>query len=138
MTGHIRLAPSTGMFMNTLIASKSTRAGFATQYTTLLSTLFSFIQGWLNSNATLRKFTDDWAAKLSSIYPKIIQNYKFKNFDIAYYDFPLDEISRRWRERGGENWQLIEPSDGFHPGQIANGRCSFTLCLAYYFSLIVH
>ena len=25
-----------------------------------------------------------------------------------------------WRKRGGEDWQLIEPVDGFHPNQIAN------------------
>jgi acyloxyacyl hydrolase len=40
---------------------------------------------------------------------------------MQYYDFPADEVLKRWIARGGEGyWQLIEPNDGFHPNLISN------------------
>lgn len=38
----------------------------------------------------------------------------------AYYDFPFQGIAREWQAMGGELYELIEPVDGFHPGQLAN------------------
>jgi len=76
--------------------------------------------GWMNSNATVRQYTEDLAMNLSAIYPQIVKQYQFQNFDLVYYDFPLLEISKRWQKMGGQNWQLIEPIDGFHPNQIAH------------------
>ena len=26
---------------------------------------------------------------------------------------------KEWEDQGGEGWQLIEPVDGFHPGQVS-------------------
>eukprot|EP01125_Pyxidicula_operculata_P007112 TRINITY_DN2423_c0_g1_i1.p1 TRINITY_DN2423_c0_g1~~TRINITY_DN2423_c0_g1_i1.p1 ORF type:complete len:538 (-),score=124.40 TRINITY_DN2423_c0_g1_i1:159-1772(-) len=75
---------------------------------------------WMNSNATVRQKGDDWAKTLSMQYQIIVNTTKFKNFDMAYYDFPLPEIFKMWKAQGGELWQLIEPSDGFHPNQISN------------------
>ena len=54
-------------------------------------------------------------------YSKIIADRKFKHFDMQYYDFPAEEVLKRWIARGGEGyWQLIEPNDGFHPNLISN------------------
>jgi acyloxyacyl hydrolase len=75
---------------------------------------------WMNSNKTIREAGQKRANELSLIYPQIISNYKFKNFDMVYYDFPLKQIIEIWKKKGGETWQLIEPIDGFHPSQIAN------------------
>jgi acyloxyacyl hydrolase len=76
---------------------------------------------WMNSNATIREAGQKRANELSAIYPKIIREHKFQNFDLAYYDFPIKEIAKQWIKDGGKGlWQLIEPVDGFHPNQIAN------------------
>jgi len=40
-------------------------------------------------------------------------NHTYKNFDMAYYDFPIEEVIKIWQAKGGETWQLIEPVDGF-------------------------
>lgn len=76
--------------------------------------------GWMNENATVRSLTTQRAMELSAVYPKIISQNKFKNFDMAYYDFPFQQIMNIWISRGGDPADLIEPSDGFHPSQIAN------------------
>lgn len=45
--------------------------------------------GWLNTNETVRRFTTQRAQNLSRVYQEIInEGYKFKNFDMVYYDFP--------------------------------------------------
>ena len=31
---------------------------------------------------------------------------------------------KKWKVQGGEDWQLIEPVDGFHPNQLANYHTS--------------
>ena len=38
---------------------------------------------------------------------KIISNYTFKNFDMAYYPFPMMEIIAEWQARGGDITVLI-------------------------------
>jgi len=75
---------------------------------------------WMNSNATVREAGDKRAAELSAMYPKIVAENKFKHFDMMYKPFPFKEIVAAWAKMGGEAWQLIEPSDGFHPNQISN------------------
>eukprot|EP01112_Ceratiomyxa_fruticulosa_P001674 TRINITY_DN11841_c0_g1_i1.p1 TRINITY_DN11841_c0_g1~~TRINITY_DN11841_c0_g1_i1.p1 ORF type:complete len:571 (-),score=147.90 TRINITY_DN11841_c0_g1_i1:136-1848(-) len=75
---------------------------------------------WMNSNETLRNAASDRAAELSAIYPEIIGNYTFNNFDMYYLPFPLTQIMDEWIAKGGQAWQLIEPVDGFHPNQITN------------------
>lgn len=76
--------------------------------------------GWLNSNGTVRNETSAAAKSLNQVYTQIIQNYSYKNFDMVYYDFPLALTFAIWHKMGGQAWQLIEPSDGFHPDQNAN------------------
>lgn len=38
--------------------------------------------GWLNTNATWRNITQERADELSAMYPLVIQNEKFNNFDM--------------------------------------------------------
>eukprot|EP00761_Pharyngomonas_kirbyi_P011468 gb/GECH01011493.1/.p1 GENE.gb/GECH01011493.1/~~gb/GECH01011493.1/.p1 ORF type:complete len:611 (+),score=135.96 gb/GECH01011493.1/:1-1833(+) len=75
--------------------------------------------GWLNKNETIRNFTSHRAAELSDVYKKV-QGHSFKNFNTYYYPFPIEEITKPFKKKGGHAWQLIEPVDGFHPSQIAN------------------
>jgi len=77
---------------------------------------------WMNNNGTVRNAGSARAAELSNIYPQIIANHTFNNFDMFYVDFPeaFLAINGRWESLGGETWQLIEPADGFHPNQIAH------------------
>jgi acyloxyacyl hydrolase len=44
--------------------------------------------GWLNSNETVRNFTTERAQNLSKVYVELVETMTFKNFDMAYYDFP--------------------------------------------------
>jgi len=78
---------------------------------------------WMNSNETVRNIGSERAAELSAVYSEIISNYSsvYKNFDMVYYDFPFKAIIPIWVKQGGQVWELIEASDGFHPSQIANG-----------------
>ena len=72
--------------------------------------------GWLNSNETVRNFTNERAANLSKVYQEIIDDgTTFKNFDIVYYDFPTDDILNRKIMEGGDAKDMIERCDGFHP-----------------------
>jgi len=76
--------------------------------------------GWMNSDAYWRNATTQRAMELNQVYPEIIANHTFKNFEMTYFQTPLQEIIDEWNSEGGETWQLIEPIDGFHPNQIAN------------------
>eukprot|EP01116_Phalansterium_solitarium_P020702 TRINITY_DN6179_c0_g1_i1.p1 TRINITY_DN6179_c0_g1~~TRINITY_DN6179_c0_g1_i1.p1 ORF type:complete len:584 (-),score=227.04 TRINITY_DN6179_c0_g1_i1:362-2077(-) len=77
---------------------------------------------WMNSDPSVRAAGTQRAHELSAVYPQLIANYSsvFKNFDMAYIDFPMAEVIAAWTAQGGEAWQLIEPVDGFHPNQIAH------------------
>ncbi|KAM9095641.1 acyloxyacyl hydrolase isoform 2-T3 [Sarcophilus harrisii] len=77
-------------------------------------------RGWMTANKTLRTLTSQRAAQLSSVLEEIAASAKFTNLSLLYLDYPLREISEEWQRRGGEPWQLIEPSDGFHPSQAAS------------------
>ena len=70
--------------------------------------------GWLTPNDTLRALTTEHAMKLSGAVQEASLAYKPTHFDIAYVDFPFDEVIQRWIDQGGEPWQLIESVDGFH------------------------
>ena len=92
----------------------------------------------MNSNATVRNYTDNYAAMLSGIYQEIINEYgnttRWTNFDLHYWNMDFLKIiqvffffffffffhasQKMWQDQGGEAWQLIEPIDGFHPAQI--------------------
>jgi len=84
--------------------------------------------GWLNSNKTIRDETQHRAFELNEVYRQIIANYTFSKFDMAYFPFPAIKIYDIWHNKyGGEAWQLIEPSDGFHPNQYANALAGYVL-----------
>ncbi len=62
---------------------------YATVYDFLNCLKISPCWGWLNTNQTVRDFTTQRAQNLSKVYQQIIaEGYKFKNFDLVYYDFP--------------------------------------------------
>ena len=44
---------------------------------------------------------------------QIISEHSYKNFDMAYYDTPLDAAVVVWEKMGGHAYQLIEPIDGY-------------------------
>jgi acyloxyacyl hydrolase len=81
--------------------------------------------GWMNSNATVRNYTTQYAHNLSSIYPEIIKEYgssggRWKNFDLYYFPHAFASVLKNWQDQGGELHDLIEPVDGFHPSQIGD------------------
>ena len=70
---------------------------------------------WMNPDPVARAAGDKRAAELSAVYNEIIQSHTYENFDMFYTDFPLPQIIKKWESMGGQAWELIEPSDGFHP-----------------------
>merc|ERR1712228_898409 len=52
----------------------------------------------------------------------IVKDHKtdFNNFELIYMDYPLREAFDIHRANGGEDWQGIEITDGFHPSQTSN------------------
>jgi acyloxyacyl hydrolase len=77
--------------------------------------------GWMNSNATVRNTTNWIAQNLTDQYKEIIADgLTWSNFDYTFYEFPADQILTAYQQAGGSAASLIEPVDGFHPGQIFN------------------
>lgn len=78
--------------------------------------------GWLNSNETVRNLTTEHAMRLNRVYREIVADTKgrYNNFDILYLDFPAAEIFDKFVREGGNPLELIEPIDGFHPGDMFN------------------
>jgi acyloxyacyl hydrolase len=73
--------------------------------------------GWLTSNATLRDLTTQRAVDLSAAVKNATLSYQARNFDVAYIDFPFDQVVQEWVAQGNEPWQLIESVDGFRINQ---------------------
>ena len=76
--------------------------------------------GWMNSNETWRNRTTERAMQLNAALRDLVANVTFKNMEAHYFDPPIELGFKRWEERGGKPWQLIEPVDGFHPNQQSN------------------
>lgn len=77
--------------------------------------------GWLNSDAETRRLTTEGAFAINAKYREIIAEGRvYKNFDYAYYEFPVVEIMSKWVADGGKATDLIEPIDGFHSNQKFN------------------
>ncbi|CAF0849295.1 unnamed protein product [Brachionus calyciflorus] len=76
--------------------------------------------GWMIKNATLRQLTTDYAMMLSGLVKNITLTKSYKNFDMAYTDVPILKLLEIWESMGGEDWQVIEPIDGFHINQNGN------------------
>ncbi|KAL4467214.1 hypothetical protein ABPG73_014879 [Tetrahymena malaccensis] len=78
--------------------------------------------GYMNSDATTRDLTADWAASLNQVYKDLLADptIKFNNFDLVYYDLPIQQIIDMAIANGYTAQDIIEPVDGFHPSQLAN------------------
>jgi len=76
--------------------------------------------GWMNSDPYWRNVTTERAMELNQVYRDLVTNTSYKNFDIHYFDCPLEQVVKIWKKQGGEAWELIEPVDGFHPNQISD------------------
>ena len=75
--------------------------------------------GWLNTEEIWRNRTAVRAKELSDMLRAVVVNNTFTNIKVHYMDFPLDAVIQRWKSMGGQDWQLIQPVDGFHPSQEA-------------------
>lgn len=47
--------------------------------------------GWMNSDPAIRAATSARAAELNEVYQEIIATVTFNNFDVVYYDVPIQE-----------------------------------------------
>ncbi|XP_038624193.1 acyloxyacyl hydrolase isoform X1 [Tachyglossus aculeatus] len=90
------------------------------QFYTFLSCLqVNPCEGWMSTNETLRNFTSERAAQLSRVLQEVADHEAFASFKLLYVNYPLQQIAKEWKKRGGQPWQLIEPVDGFHPSEVA-------------------
>ena len=48
--------------------------------------------GYLNSNETIRNKTSERAAQLSAVLKHVAETSKYENFDVFYFDCPLEEV----------------------------------------------
>jgi len=77
--------------------------------------------GWLSSNATLRNATSARAAALSAVHESIAATATYANLSLGYYRPDLRAlVSNYTSQTGRDPKDLFEPSDGFHPSQLAN------------------
>ena len=96
-------------------------------YSYLTCLQISPCNGWLTSNDSLRAYTTQRAVELSVAVKTATYTYQAKNFDVAYLDFPFDQVIQEWEAQGGEAWQLIESVDGFHINQYGHAFTSDVL-----------
>eukprot|EP01086_Lenisia_limosa_P007577 TRINITY_DN27558_c0_g1_i1.p1 TRINITY_DN27558_c0_g1~~TRINITY_DN27558_c0_g1_i1.p1 ORF type:complete len:592 (-),score=140.46 TRINITY_DN27558_c0_g1_i1:65-1762(-) len=75
---------------------------------------------WFNKEKSIREAASEKAALLNKMYEKIIAEYKFKNFDMAYYRFPIIDLQKQAVADGYLLKDTLDPVDGFHPSQILN------------------
>ena len=76
-------------------------------------------KGWLTKNDTARAASTKRAFELNAQYKEIVEEGRvWENFDYVYYDLPTTDIIEKAKEQGIEIYDLIEPVDGFHPGQL--------------------
>lgn len=75
--------------------------------------------GWMNSNQTIRDALSATAAQMTAQHPIIIEETKGKlqNIELFYLGDVLNDAIHGYLNAGGQGWELIEPSDGFHPNQ---------------------
>ena len=104
--------------------------GYPALYDYLNCLEISPCSGWMNSNATLRAVTQARADALSAVLREEVAAARPANFQTTYVENLINPVMRKWRARGGEMWQLIEPVDGFHPNQQANALLADEMLLA--------
>lgn len=50
----------------------------------------------MNPNATIRQSTQAHADMLSASYNEMLEGKAFNNFDVAYYDFPIEAMIKEY------------------------------------------
>lgn len=77
--------------------------------------------GWMNTNETIRNLTSERAFQLTAVLKNIAETRAsaYDNFDLFYFDCPMHQVIEDWKAKGGQVYELIEPSDGFHPNLMA-------------------
>ncbi|CAE1288958.1 AOAH [Acanthosepion pharaonis] len=59
------------------------------------------------------------ANQLSDVLAEIVKNHNnFKNFRLHFIGQLFVQVMEYWRKKGGADWQIIEPADGFHDNQL--------------------
>jgi len=76
--------------------------------------------GYMNTNETIREQTAAYAFQLNAIYPEIIKQNTYQNFNLSYFFPDFVGIVKKWVAGGGKASDLIELTDGFHPSQTGN------------------
>uniref|UniRef100_A0A7S3CVG2 Uncharacterized protein n=3 Tax=Palpitomonas bilix TaxID=652834 RepID=A0A7S3CVG2_9EUKA len=80
-------------------------------------------EGWMNDNDTVRELTTARNMAYDKVYQDLVSSSNkganYTNFDLIYLTSPLLDILTDWDAEGKNPAELIEPVDGFHPGQIA-------------------
>jgi acyloxyacyl hydrolase len=93
---------------------------YAEFYTFLSCTDSNPCQTWLNVDSRVRDATTKRANELSAVIQNVAANNRYKNFEILYMPFPMDEAIARVKARGQNPAVLIEQIDGFHPSPTAH------------------
>ncbi len=77
--------------------------------------------GWMNTNSTVRDYTTRRAADLSNVYPQLVAQRKWKNFEAHYVPTMqlMNDIVQQFVRAGRDPAELIERTDGFHPSTTA-------------------
>eukprot|EP01012_Entosiphon_sulcatum_P057106 TRINITY_DN8082_c0_g1_i1.p1 TRINITY_DN8082_c0_g1~~TRINITY_DN8082_c0_g1_i1.p1 ORF type:complete len:570 (+),score=119.58 TRINITY_DN8082_c0_g1_i1:29-1711(+) len=78
--------------------------------------------GWMNGNETVRNLTTERAQSLTSTLGQLVKDVTpvFKNIKITFMGDFTSTALKQWELQGGQPWEMIEPTDGFHPSQLAN------------------
>lgn len=78
-------------------------------------------RGWLNKDKDIRDATSNRAAELSKAAQVVVRDAAqyYENIRVFYYEFDLVSQVNTWLSRGGSgSYQIVDPTDGFHPSQI--------------------
>jgi len=77
---------------------------------------------WLNANESIRNATSARAAELSQVMSRVVSESKgkYKNLELAYKEFPLQEAIEIMKKQGKPLTLLIEVMDGFHPSHFGH------------------
>jgi acyloxyacyl hydrolase len=75
--------------------------------------------GWLNSDISVRRKTQDIANSLNEV-SRQLESEDFQNFKFLFYEVPWKEMFAEYAKSGEPLTNLIEKVDGFHPSQAGN------------------
>lgn len=93
---------------------------YSTFYEYLMCLDISPCIGWMNTNETVRNATWERVQELNAVYPQVVADQKYSNFDMHYLELNFDTVVQQWVAAGGSARDVIEPVDGFHPSQTGN------------------